>query len=390
LVRVSPDLFPASLPDLSPYNVTVQSSPGPQPAQVCTIAKGAGQIAGANVGDVAVDCETKSLPVRVRVIGLGSGVSVTLQNHGDDDLVATSDGVWTFPSGQLSNTAIDVSISAQPGPIPSQICSVTAGDVAAVVADVPIELEVTCVTQSYVVSGTLANLPAGQSISVSYNGGAATPLVAGGPFALGTQLSGTAYSLSVIAQTALPNRCFVINAPGTVANAAIVVEVVCVDSIGTGAGATIGDGPGGCGAANVYGTAGTSDILSGAAGNIRAVGLEITGLNHTWIGDTRARIRHVSTGTERLIWSRIGADGSGTGCGSNADFSNASVAFADANASVVSSSASGSYRPFQFFNLATPTAFGGEAAAGTWRLLIDDNAGGDSGNFGGWTLWLVP
>ena len=72
------------------YNVAVLSQPT-SPSQTCTVARGSGSVASANVADVAVTCATGQFSIRGTVSGL-TGAGLVLQNNGGNDLPISADG----------------------------------------------------------------------------------------------------------------------------------------------------------------------------------------------------------------------------------------------------------------------------------------------------------
>ncbi|TKD07323.1 hypothetical protein [Polyangium fumosum] len=109
------------------YDVTVAVAPG-DPAQSCTVTRGKGVVAGADVKDVAVDCTT--LPPNPRWIGGTvsglAGTGLVLQNNGKDDLPVVMDGAFQFMTPETDGDTYDVTVSAQPTN-PAQTCVVEAG-----------------------------------------------------------------------------------------------------------------------------------------------------------------------------------------------------------------------------------------------------------------------
>lgn len=216
--------FPSTLPDGSPYAVTVQTQPT-GPSQTCTVTNGSGTLAAANVSNVTVDCATNSYAVGGTVSGL-AGMGLTLQDNGGDDLTVMADGTFVFPSNVLSGQGYAVTVSAQPTN-PWQTCTVSAGSGGVTAADVT-NVAVTCTTNSYHVGGTVSGLAG----SVTLQNGTDTVVVsANGPFvfpALAT--SGAAYAVAVTAQPTNPTQtCTVDQGAGNVAGADVAsVAVSCV------------------------------------------------------------------------------------------------------------------------------------------------------------------
>lgn len=129
--------FPQPLADLSDYAVTVQTQPAyPPRSQTCTVTKGAGKVAGANVTSVAIACATDSFTVGGSISGLAG--TVVLKNKGADSLTRMTNGAFTFATPVLSGSTYAVTVGTQPS---GQTCTVTGGSgtlTNAAVADVAI------------------------------------------------------------------------------------------------------------------------------------------------------------------------------------------------------------------------------------------------------------
>jgi hypothetical protein len=102
------------------------------PAQICIVENGSGQVPTEPVTDVAVTCVEVPDPVTIggTVSGLlGSGLlgsGLVLQNTGRDDLPISEDGPFTFDTARLPGTFYDVTVATNPTN-PAQTCSVENG-----------------------------------------------------------------------------------------------------------------------------------------------------------------------------------------------------------------------------------------------------------------------
>lgn len=107
-------------------------------------------------------------------------------------------------------------------------------------------------------------------------------------------------------------------------------------------------------------------------------------VSHTWVGDLRVTLTHLSTGTVLTLVDRPGVPASTFGCsGDNIDATlddNAGSPIEDECDAGVPAIA-GRFRPFQSLS-----AFDGELYGGQWRLTISDDAGGDTGVLNEWCL----
>lgn len=105
--------------------------------------------------------------------------------------------------------------------------------------------------------------------------------------------------------------------------------------------------------------------------------LDLTNINHTWIGDLIITLTHVESGTSAIVLNRAGSIAGDASflsdLAGNYSFSDAATgAFSNANPV----NAPGAYAP------ANPlSVFAGISAAGTWRLNISDRASLDTGSF---------
>jgi hypothetical protein len=118
-------VFPGNFAAGTTYNVTVVAQPT-APAQVCSVTGGAGTVATSNVTNIAVACTTTAVAHTVGgvISGLtGSGLKL---NDGTEDLIATANGAFKFPTSLTSESAYTVTVVAQPHG-PDQICTVSGG-----------------------------------------------------------------------------------------------------------------------------------------------------------------------------------------------------------------------------------------------------------------------
>lgn len=128
------------------------------------------------------------------------------------------------------------------------------------------------------------------------------------------------------------------------------------------------------------------NINVGDSFSVTGASVSFQGLAHTWVGDLQMTLSHGAT-TISLI-NRPGFTGSGFGysgdfAGSNSyGWADGGTAFPTTGPTIVPS---GTYAPVNAFS-----AFNGSNSSGTWTLTVTDNAGGDVGQFNGWTLNLVP
>ncbi len=133
-----PFAFSTALANNAAYNVTVQTQPA---GQTCTVAGGTGNVGGANVTSVAVNCADIPLFTIGGTINGLNGV-VVLQNVGGNDLTITENGLFTFGAAMPDGATYIITVLTQPG---GQTCAVSNGADEVSGADVA-DIAVTCVT----------------------------------------------------------------------------------------------------------------------------------------------------------------------------------------------------------------------------------------------------
>ncbi|MEM7053398.1 MAG: choice-of-anchor D domain-containing protein [Pseudomonadota bacterium] len=219
--------FTTPLDDGSAFNVIVAIQPT-NLSQTCTVSNGTGNLSGADVTNVQVNCVTDQFTVSGTITGL-QGDQVVLQNNGGDDQVITADGGFTF-AAQDDGTSYAVTVAMQPTN-PSQTCTVSNGTGTLSGADVT-DVQVTCVTDQFTVGGTVTGLN-GTGLVLLNNGGDDLSVTADGAFTFATPLDdGSDYEVTVLTQpsTSRDQQCTVSNASGTLAGSDVTdVAVSCVD-----------------------------------------------------------------------------------------------------------------------------------------------------------------
>ncbi|WP_376692420.1 choice-of-anchor Q domain-containing protein [Wenzhouxiangella sp. EGI_FJ10409] len=205
--------FPTALTHGSTYQVTVLTQPT-EPSQTCTVTNGSGQLNGADVDNVAVNCTTDTFSIGGTLSGLAQGSSVTLQNNGGDDLVLSADGSFSFATALDDLSNYSVTVLTQPSE-PSQTCTVSNGSGQLDGADVD-NVNVSCTTDTFSVGGTLSGLATDSSITLQNNGGDDLVLSADGSFSFATALDDLSnYSVTVLTQPTEPSQtCTVSNGSG--------------------------------------------------------------------------------------------------------------------------------------------------------------------------------
>jgi large repetitive protein len=195
----------------SNYAVTVKTQPN-GPSQTCSVSMGMSAVPADNVTSVKVDCATNKYAVGGVVIGLrGSGL--VLQNNASDDLSVDAAGAFAFATKIDSGAPYAVTVKNQPSN-PSQTCTASAatgnvggGDVSSV--------QITCVTNTYTVGGTVSGL-LGAGLVLQNNGGDDLAPAANGDFTFASPIgSGSPYAVTVKSQPA-GQTCSLAGASGTV------------------------------------------------------------------------------------------------------------------------------------------------------------------------------
>ncbi|MFM6631584.1 MAG: proprotein convertase P-domain-containing protein, partial [Microcystis panniformis] len=180
---------------------------------------------------------------------------------------------------------------------------------------------------------------------------------------------------------------------GTVSAIAVLAALPAsaVSFTGTGTGFNIPD-------FNLTGASSTITVPTGSNFLITDITVTLNSLTHTWVGDLIANLTYVPTNTTVTLFNRIGLVSSGLGDSSNF---NGTYSFNDAFAGNIWSIAaglpntgdipSGNYFPTGANSgtlVPILTSLSGSQTAGDWRLTISDNASGDTGSLGSWTLNL--
>jgi hypothetical protein len=206
------------------YAVTIATQPG-VPSQTCTLADATGNVAAADITNVALTCVTNTFKVKGTVSGL-AGTGLIVQNSAGDDLPIAADGSFEFVTPVTSGQTYAVTVSGQPSGL-SQTCTVANGNGTMGGADVT-NVAVTCTTNSYTVGGAVAGLT-GTGLVLQNNLGDDLPVAPGATaFTFPTSVvSGGAYSVSVKTQPADPTQtCTVAAGAGTVTNGNVVSVMV--------------------------------------------------------------------------------------------------------------------------------------------------------------------
>jgi hypothetical protein len=243
------------------YSVSVLSQPT-SPSQTCTVARGSGSVASANVADVAVTCATGQFSIRGTVSGL-TGSGLVLQNNGGNDLPIAGDGPFSFANKLIDGATYAVVVRTQPS---GQNCVVrnSTGTIQGVDAT---NIEVACASNGFSIGGAVTGL-AGAGLVVQLNGGNDLSIVGSGAFAFATALqNGARYDVSVRRQPTNPSQaCTVSNGSGTVSGSNVTsIAISCASSSFTVGGTVSGL----AGSGLVVVLNGGNDLPIAADGNFR-------------------------------------------------------------------------------------------------------------------------
>lgn len=220
--------FSTALDDNSSYAITVLTQPT-SPNQTCSITNDSGMLSGNDVTNVTINCVTETYTIGGSVTGLAPDNIVTLQNSGGDDLIISSDGIFTFNTALNDESSYEVSVLTQPAS-PNQTCSVTNGN-GTLAGNNVTNVLINCVTETYTVGGTVTGLATNNSVLLQNNGGNNLIVSSNGSFTFTSALDDESnYLVTVISQPTSPNQtCSIVNGNGTLAGADITnVMVNCV------------------------------------------------------------------------------------------------------------------------------------------------------------------
>ena len=224
--------FPASLADLSAYDVTVLTQPS-TPNQTCTVASGAGSIAGANITNVAVTCvddPINTYTISGSITGL-TGSGLVLENNARYDLGIAGGTSFSFPEPFADGSTYAVSVATQPT-APAQTCTVTTGTGTITGANIT-NIAIGCVDDlpltSHTISVSVSGLT-GSELILQNNLGDDLSIFANGPFSFASALNDRELYHVTVSGQPLAQHCTIANAIGKLSGADINdIQVTCVD-----------------------------------------------------------------------------------------------------------------------------------------------------------------
>jgi hypothetical protein len=184
-----------NLPSGTAYDVAVVTQPT-NPIQACTVTSGGtGTVTNAAISNVQVTCTTSTFTLGGSISGL-AGTGLQLSSVGLPTQSPAA-GATSYSFGSVaSGTAYAITASAQPTN-PSQTCSVANGTGTIGGANVS-NANVTCITNTYTIGGTLTGLTTG-SIQLQNNGTNTQVLNGDGAFTFTTPVaSGGSYAVTIV------------------------------------------------------------------------------------------------------------------------------------------------------------------------------------------------
>ena len=195
------------------YNITVRQQPV---NQTCTVTDGEGTLTASTT--VVVTCSSSaSYTISGTVVGMLSGLSVTLQNNSGDDLTVSDNTSFSFSTKVASGGTYLVTVKTQPT---GQTCTPNLNS--GVVSDNVSDVSIICSYTVYTVSGSVSGLTGTLVLQNNYGGD--QTLTSDGSFSFQVA-SNAKYNVSVKTQ---PNgKCVVSNGSGTASADVDNVSVGC-------------------------------------------------------------------------------------------------------------------------------------------------------------------
>jgi uncharacterized repeat protein (TIGR03803 family) len=202
------------------YAVTVLTQPT---GQNCTVASGSGIVSGANVTNIQVTC-VSVYTISGTVSGLNAGAQVTVQNNAGDSTTVVANGTFKFSKQVTSGTPYAVTVLSQPT---GQTCTVTSGSGTVTGANVT-SVQVTCVTNTYTISGTVSGLNTDAQVTLQDNGADPATVKANGSFTFGTPILYNGSYAVLVAIQPPAQACTVTGGTGTGVTSDVTnVTVIC-------------------------------------------------------------------------------------------------------------------------------------------------------------------
>jgi alpha-tubulin suppressor-like RCC1 family protein len=222
----------AQVADGSPYSVRVATQPT-NPSQTCTFASVNGKLIGANVM-LAVTCTTNAFDVTASVLGLKGQGLVLHEKVSDRYVTVTADGTVTLAHQIIDSSSYSVEVQTPPIN-PSQTC--TLSPVSGKLTGANVTVAVTCVTNSYSISGIVIGYTgSGLGLYETKLGALPIPSRARSFAFPGSLQSGSSYAVKVWQSTSENFTCSVLNGDSIVGNSDVHVAVLCRPAVSLSAG----------------------------------------------------------------------------------------------------------------------------------------------------------
>lgn len=215
--------FPTEVASGGSYDVTVRTQPS-DPRQSCTVINGRGTVAGGDIGNVVVSCDTSDFTIGGTVRDL-AGSGLVLRNNGGDELTVNAGGSFTFHTAMPIGATYDVKVAQQPRD-PEQSCTVANGS--GTVGDRNVtNVTVQCSTRGFLISVRVRDLR-GSGLVIQNNGADDLAIASDGRYEFSTPLpSGASYNVTV-ANRPRGQTCDVRHGSGSVKDSDVRdVEVRC-------------------------------------------------------------------------------------------------------------------------------------------------------------------
>jgi len=163
------------------------------------------------------------------VSGLADSNSVVLQNNLSDDLMVSSNGMFTFDQGLIDMQDYSVTVLEQPVS-PNQQCNINNALGIVDLKNIS-NIEVSCETIQYTVGGVVSGLDDGNQLTIQNNGANPLLITSNGSFDFSMPLDdGSSYEISVLTQPSNPiQACRIDQAEGLLSgNNVTDVQVTCL------------------------------------------------------------------------------------------------------------------------------------------------------------------
>jgi len=217
--------FATALDDTTPYIVMVTTQPT-SPNQICSVVSASGTLQGADVV-LTVACSTNQYLVGGMASGLAGGNSVVL-SLGSEDLAVSSNAAFVFINPLTDETDYSVAVTAQPS-VPNQTCDLV-NPTGTIAGNDVTNMEVNCITNQYMIGGTVTGLHSGNNLMLQNNGGDDLTITSSGNFDFVTAIDDLqSYNATILNQASNPIQpCVISNNTGNVAGSNVTsVSIVC-------------------------------------------------------------------------------------------------------------------------------------------------------------------